>query len=168
MSDQDASDRVPNALKGIRAEHLTRDQLLELLESTTQDGINISFVGKATARRLARSVRPRIVRAIEKYGFGDATDRATNLLIEGDNLQAMTTLYKDRGSVDFVLTDPPYNTGNDFRYNDRWEEDPNDSGIGDFVSQDDGARRTKWMRFMWPRLQMMKSMLKPKGVLAIA
>ena len=79
----------------------------------------------------------------------------------------MATLYRERGQVDLIVTDPPYNTGTDFRYNDRWEEDPNDPGIGDLVSADDGGRHTKWMRFMWPRLQMMRLMLKPGGVLAI-
>ncbi len=88
-------------------------------------------------------------------------------MIEGDNLQAMATLFREQGQVDLILTDPPYNTGNDWRYNDRWDDDPNDPGIGDWVSPDDGARHTKWMRFMWPRLQMMKGMLKPGGVLAI-
>ncbi len=36
----------------------------------------------------------------------------------------MVTLYKERGQVDLILTDPPYNTGRDFRYNDRWDEGP--------------------------------------------
>ena len=93
--------------------------------------------------------------------------RAHNLLIEGDNLQSMVTLYKERGRVDLIITDPPYNTGQQFRYNDKWDADPNDPGIGEFVSAEDGARRTKWMRFMWPRLQLMKSMLRLGGVLAI-
>lgn len=79
----------------------------------------------------------------------------------------MVTLYKERGQVDLILTDPPYNTGKDFRYSDRWEEDPNDTSLGELVSDEDPARHTKWMRFMWPRLQMMKSMLKPTGVLAV-
>lgn len=87
--------------------------------------------------------------------------------MEGDNLQAMATLFRERGQVDLILTDPPYNTGGDWRYNDRWEDDPNDPGVGDWVREDDGGRHTKWMRFMWPRLQMMKMMLKPTGVLAI-
>ena len=66
-----------------------------------------------------------------------------------------------------MLTDPPYNTGNDWRYNDRWDTDPNDPGLGDWVGPDDVGRHTKWMRFMYPRLQMMRAMLKPTGVLAI-
>jgi adenine-specific DNA-methyltransferase len=146
---------------------LTREELVELLEAQLEGGIRIAFSGKANARGLARKVRPRVTRTVDKYSAGDDEARARNLLIEGDNLQAMATLYRFRGQVDLVLTDPPYNTGNDFRYNDRWEEDPNDSGLGELVSGEDAARHTKWMRFMWPRLQMMKSMLKQSGVLAI-
>lgn len=158
---------LPAHLAGLQLADLTRDQLLEVLELNSETGIRINFAGKSGARRLARMVQPRVTRNHPKLGHGDPEQRSRNLLIEGDNLQSMVTLYRERGHVDLILTDPPYNTGNDFRYNDRWEEDPNDPGMGEFVPEDDGARRTKWMRFMWPRLQMMKSMLKPGGVLAI-
>ena len=146
---------------------LTKQELIELIESRNDGGIRIDFAGKANARKLARKVRPRTLRTVKKYGAGDEEERSRNLVIEGDNLQAMATLYRERGQVDLVFTDPPYNTGNDWRYNDKWEDDPNDPGLGEWVSADDGARHTKWMRFMYPRLQMMKSMLKPSGVLAI-
>lgn len=148
-------------------EGLSHDELIALVEEVTGGGITVNFSGKANAIRIARKVRPRVVRRIKTLSVGDEAAQASNLLIEGDNLQAMATLYRERGQVDLILADPPYNTGNDFRYNDRWEEDPNDPGIGDLVSPDDGSRHTKWMRFMWPRLQMMRSMLKPGGVLAI-
>jgi adenine-specific DNA-methyltransferase len=104
---------------------------------------------------------------VKSRSYGSVDEVGQNLLIEGDNLQSMVTLYKYRGQVDLILTDPPYNTGKDFRYNDRWDEDPNDDGLGDLVDADDTARHTKWLKFMWPRLQMMKAMLKPGGVLAI-
>jgi len=148
-------------------EGLSHEELIALVEQVIGGGITVTFSGKANATRIARKVRPRVVRRIKALSVGDAASQAANLLIEGDNLQAMATLYRERGQVDLILTDPPYNTGNDFRYNDRWEEDPNDPGMGDLVSADDGARHTKWMRFMWPRLQMMRSMLKPGGVFAI-
>jgi len=147
---------------------LSKDELIELLEEKDEEGgIHIDFSGKANARKLYRRVRPRVSRTVKKYSAGSELEQARNLLVEGDNLQAMATLFRDRGQVDLILTDPPYNTGNDWRYNDRWDEDPNDPGLGDWVSAEDGARHTKWMKFMWPRLQMMKSMLKPGGVLAI-
>lgn len=148
-------------------ELLSKDELIEMLSERADAGVSLSFPGKAVTRRLARNVRPRVQRRIAKYSIGPADDRARNLILEGDNLQAMTTLYRERGRVNLILTDPPYNTGNDFRYNDKWDEDPNDPGLGEFVSEEDRARHTKWMKFMYPRLMMMNSMLAPTGVLAI-
>lgn len=148
-------------------ELLSKDELIELLRERAEVGVKLTFPGKAMSRRITRRVRPRVQRTIAKYGAGPAEERAKNLLIEGDNLQALATLYRDRGHVDLVLTDPPYNTGGDWRYNDKWDEDPNDPGIGDLVDADDRARHTKWMKFMYPRLVLMKQMLKPGGILAI-
>lgn len=79
----------------------------------------------------------------------------------------MVTLYKFRGQVDLVLTDPPYNTGEDFRYNDKWDKDPNDPDLGDLVPKDDGSKHSKWLKFMTPRIWILREMLKPGGVCAI-
>lgn len=143
------------------------EDLLVALEKKTGSAVQTTFSNKAKARRLSFQVRPRVMTPVKKHSFGSSDEQSRNLLIEGDNLQSLVTLYKERGHVDLILTDPPYNTGNDFRYNDKWEDDPNDQGIGDFVSDDDGAKHTKWMSFMYPRLRMMRDMLKPTGVLAI-
>jgi adenine-specific DNA-methyltransferase len=160
-----ASLALADGTSNLRA--FTREQLIALLQERVEGGVKIQFSGKANARRIARLVRPRVQRIIAKYSVGGAEAQARNLVIEGDNLQSMVTLYRERGQVDLIITDPPYNTGKDFRYNDRWDEDPNDPGLGDLISEDDEAKHTKWMRFMLPRLQMMRSMLKPTGVLAI-
>lgn len=148
-------------------ESLPIEHLVEMIREKTGAGVNLSFPGKVLARQLGRRVRPRTMRTIKVHGAGDEDARAKNLLIEGDNLQALASLYREKGQVDLILTDPPYNTGGDFRYNDKWEKDPNDPDLGEFVGSDDPARHTKWMKFMYPRLQMMKAMLKPGGVLAI-
>lgn len=146
---------------------LSREELIALIREKSEGGVKLEFSGKSNARRLARRVRPRVQRTIAKYSAGSPELQSRNLLIEGDNLQSMVTLHRERGQVDLILTDPPYNTGQDFRYNDRWDQDPNDPGIGELISDDDAAKHTKWMRFMLPRLTIMKSMLKPSGVLAI-
>jgi adenine-specific DNA-methyltransferase len=164
---------VAHKRRGIRVddiqhlEKLSVEQLISLITERTGAGVNLSFPGKDKARQIARLVRPRVQRTNKGLSMGDDNQQAQNLLIEGDNLQALASLYRWRGGVDLVLTDPPYNTGNDFRYNDRWDDDPNDPGLGEFVKEDDLARHTKWMKFMYPRLQMMHSMLKPQGVFAI-
>jgi adenine-specific DNA-methyltransferase len=103
---------------------------------------SLAFSGKNAAKRIARKVQPRTSRTVAKYSIGTPEAQARNQLIEGENLQAMVTLYRERGQVDLILTDPPYNTGRDFRYNDRWDDDPNDPELGEFVSNDDGARHT--------------------------
>ncbi len=148
-------------------EDMTREELLALLHERTEEGIRISFTGKEIARTLARKVQPRTSRRLAKYSSGPEDEQAKNLVIEGENLQAMVTMYRDRGQVDLIVTDPPYNTGRDFRYNDRWDDDPNDPSLGEFVTEEDGARHTKWMKFMYPRLKVMRDLLKPQGVLAI-
>lgn len=148
-------------------ESMTREELLARLRERTEEGIRISFTGKEVARTLARKVQPRTSRRLAKYSAGPEDEQAKNLVIEGENLQAMVTMYRDRGQVDLIVTDPPYNTGRDFRYNDRWDDDPNDPGLGDFVTEEDGARHTKWMKFMYPRLKVMRDLLRPQGVLAI-
>jgi adenine-specific DNA-methyltransferase len=148
-------------------EDLTVEQLIELIRERTGAGVNLSFPGKLLARRIGRRVRPRTMRTNKTLSAGDDAGKSRNLLIEGDNLQALASLYRERGQIDLIITDPPYNTGNDFRYNDKWDKDPNDPDMGELVGSDDPARHTKWMRFMYPRLQMMKAMLRQSGVLAI-
>ncbi|QGX92489.1 site-specific DNA-methyltransferase [Tatumella sp. TA1] len=148
-------------------ESLPLEQLIKMIREKTGAGVSLSFPGKVLARQIGRRVRPRNQRTIKSYSVGDEHGRARNVLIEGDNLQALASLYRERGQIDMILTDPPYNTGDDFRYNDKWDTDPNDPDMGEFVGSDDPAKHTKWMKFMYPRLQMMRAMLKPTGVLAI-
>lgn len=148
-------------------ESLPVEQLVEMIREKTGAGVNLSFPGKVLARQLGRRVRPRNQRTVKSHSAGDEHGRSQNLVIDGDNLQALASLYRERGQIDMILTDPPYNTGGDFRYNDKWDKDPNDPDMGEFVGSDDPAKHTKWMKFMYPRLQMMRAMLKPSGVLAI-
>ena len=121
---------------------LTRDELIELVEAQ-QAGIRIQFPGKDVARQLARRVRPRVTRTTPNLSVGKPEEQARNLVIEGDNLQAMVSLYGFRGQVDLILTDPPYNTGNDWRYNDRWDSDPNDPGLGNWTKKRGSLVRTE-------------------------
>ena len=151
-------------------EDLSREDLLRILrerDTEEQGALRLHYKGETPPWQIVRRVRPRCQKIEPKLSAGSEADQASNLLVEGDNLQAMVSLYKYRGQVDLVLTDPPYNTGNDFRYNDKWDVDPNDTDMGRFVPADDGSRHSKWLRFMVPRLWMMREMLKPDGVLAI-
>ena len=85
-------------------------------------------------------------------------DAPNHILIEGDNLEALTTLaYTHAGRIDVIYIDPPYNTGNkDFVYNDS------------FVDREDTYRHSKWLSFMSRRLRIAKQLLSDKGVIFIS
>ncbi len=145
---------------------LLQEQESALLESG-QDGITMNYTGRTAPWQIIRQVKPKLNRILKKLSVGDENTQSENELWDGENLSTMVTLYKYRGQVDLILTDPPYNTGEDFRYNDKWDTDPNDPDLGDLVPKDDGSRHSKWLRFMTPRIWMMKEMLKPGGVMAV-
>lgn len=81
-----------------------------------------------------------------------------HILIEGDNLHALTALtFTHEGKIDVIYIDPPYNTGNkDFKYNDS------------FVDKEDSYRHSKWLSFMDKRLRIAKRLLSEKGVIFIS
>lgn len=158
----------------MKYEELSRAALIQLLEDNDaerteagKDGIVLSYTGRTAPWQIVRQIKPRMFEFNKRASVGSAEEECANELWDGENLSTMVTLYKYRGQVDLVLTDPPYNTGEDFRYNDKWDKDPNDPDLGDLVAKDDGSRHSKWLRFMTPRLWMMREMLKPGGVIAI-
>lgn len=155
-------------------EQLPRSALIRMLQEheaanreAGKDGIVMSYTGRTAPWQIIRQVKPKLHSIIKKHSVGDEASQALHEIWDGENLSTMVTLYKYRGQVDLILTDPPYNTGEDFRYNDKWDKDPNDPDLGDLVPKDDGSRHSKWLKFMTPRLWMMREMLKPGGVLAI-
>lgn len=84
------------------------------------------------------------------------TGRPCNTFVEGDNLEVLRSLQP--GSIDLVYTDPPYNTGNDFAYVDRFRAA-------------DGARSGRheaWTQMMRPRLEAVREVLSERGALFIS
>lgn len=83
---------------------------------------------------------------------------AADLIIEGDNFDALRYLRMTHaGRVKCIYIDPPYNTGNrDFIYNDR------------FVEKDDAYRHSKWLEFMYRRLDLAKDLLREDGVIFVS
>ena len=151
-------------------DNLTPAELIALLkrrDSEEGEGTRLRYAGQRVPWHIVRTVQPRQQRIDNKVSVGTETEQSRNLILKGENLQAMVSLYRYRGQVDLPLTDPPYNTGQDFRYNDKWDTDPNDPDVGQLVSSEDGAKHAKWLRFMAPRIRMMWEMLKPQGILAI-
>ena len=79
-----------------RLELLDRDDLIAMVKRMVNGGISLGFYGKRTAMEIARRVRPRVTRRMKDLHVGTPEDQSQNLLIEGENLQAMVTLYKLR------------------------------------------------------------------------
>lgn len=96
--------------------------------------------------------------------------RDDNLIIHGDNLEALKALLpRYAGKVDVIYIDPPYNTGkDDWRYNDRVSSPLMEAWLGSNVNKEDMERHDKWLCMMWPRLQLLKELLAPNGILFVS
>lgn len=110
-------------------------------------------------------------------------DTTQNMFIEGDNLEALKVLHKAYyGKVKMIYIDPPYNTGNDFVYNDdfaktRKEQAFEDGSIDEEgnVTRDDGLRvntgghkHSNWLDMMYPRLFLARNLLRQDGVIFVS
>ena len=105
-----------------------------------------------------RSHIPVLHEVTERALTDGGADAPNHILIEGDNLDALTALsYTHEGKIDVIYIDPPYNTGNeDFVYNDK------------YVNTEDSYRHSKWLSFMSRRLYIAKRLLSDKGVIFIS
>lgn len=110
-------------------------------------------------------------------------DTTGNMFIEGDNLAALKILHKSYyGRVKMIYIDPPYNTGNDFVYNDDFKQTRKsyeaEAGIVDDegnVTRDDGLRantgghkHSNWLNMMYPRLFLARNLLRQDGVIFVS
>lgn len=99
-----------------------------------------------------------VLQEVKERAIINDTDEQNNpnhILIEGDNLQALTALnFTHENKIDLIYIDPPYNTGkeNEFRYNDKW------------VLKDDPFKHSLWLNFISKRLKIAKTLLADDGV----
>jgi adenine-specific DNA-methyltransferase len=134
-------------LQNLQKQNLLLQNQITLLQSKLNSlleggGIKIFFPDKLIAKQIIRKVNPRILKELSRYSL-NPLNSSSNLVLEGDNLHALASLYKYRNKIDLILTDPPYNTGKDFRYNDKQNKLPNDEELGDLIKSDDPAKHTK-------------------------
>ena len=107
-------------------------------------------------------------------------DTTENLYIEGDNLEVLKLLQETYlGKIKMIYTDPPYNTGNDFVYNDDFKQTTDeyleDSGQFDeegnrlFENKESNGRfHTDWLNMIYPRLKLARNLLSDDGVIFIS
>ena len=134
-----------------------RSALLGLLRENKTYGLVWEDKPEAVEERMQEEL-PVLREVPERALISDSKDAPNHILIEGDNLEALTTLaYTHAGRIDVIYIDPPYNTGNkDFVYNDS------------FVDREDTYRHSKWLSFMSRRLRIAKQLLSDKGVIFIS
>ena len=139
-------------LEGLTGEE--KSELLGLLRKQKKYGLVWEDKPEDVEERL-REELPVLVEDPSKAIIGTDADVPNHILIEGDNLEALTALaYTHEGKIDVIYIDPPYNTGNkDFVYNDH------------YVDKEDSYRHSKWLSFMNKRLRIAKQLLSDRGVI---
>lgn len=107
-------------------------------------------------------------------------DNTENLYIEGDNLEVLKLLQESYlGKVKMIYIDPPYNTGNDFVYNDSYEIDPEKyKEMSDEFNEENekllpnpesnGRFHSDWCSMIYPRLKLARNLLSDDGVIFIS
>lgn len=128
---------------------------------------------------IAKTLRPCREESVGKDGTPGGFD-SENLYIEGDNLEVLKLLQETYlGKIKMIYIDPPYNTGNDFVYEDDFAQSTDEylASSGQFDdegnrlvvnTENNGRFHTDWLNMIYPRLRLAKDLLSEQGVLVIS
>ena len=141
-------------LKGLGDDE--RSSLIGLLREHKKYGLVWEDKPEDVAERLRESL-PDLREVKDKAILSDEPDAPNHILIEGDNLEALTALsYTHEGKIDVIYIDPPYNTGaKNWKYNN------------DYVDSNDAFKHSKWISMMNKRLKIAKRLLSDRGILVL-
>ena len=144
-----------NELEGLTNDE--KSELIKLLRSQKKYGLVWEDKPEDAEQRMVNE-QPVLVEVPERAILSDDAEAPNHILIEGDNLEALTALsYTHAGKIDVIYIDPPYNTGNkDFSYNDT------------FIDRENGYRHSMWLSFMDKRLEISKDLLSSRGTIFIS
>lgn len=158
------------------------DALKEELGQFTEVGsekYELTWAGKKNAKKIAQED---IVGRTLKFIPEDSknADTTENLYIEGDNLEVLKLLRQNYyGAIKMIYIDPPYNTGNDFVYNDSFKISKKESDLleGDvgitgkkytINSKSYNRYHANWINMMYPRLKIAKDLLTDDGITLVS
>lgn len=169
----------PSAVKDGEVDFEALKEELGQFEETGSEKYELTWAGKKNAKKIAQEdVVGRTLKFIPEDSKN--ADTTENLYIEGDNLEVLKLLRQNYyGAIQAIYIDPPYNTGNDFVYNDNFsqskEQHEKESGLLDsygnrFVKNSDASGRfhSKWCSMMYMRLKLAFDLLKDDGVIFIS
>ena len=147
-----------------------------------EERYQFTWPDKRAAVRLANTPTTMTLRPCRKESVD--FDNTQNLYIEGDNLDVLKVLRETYlGKVKMIYIDPPYNTGNDFVYNDDFAQGKDDfeqsSGLFDEEgnqtidpmqrnTESNGRFHTDWLNMIYPRLKVARDLLSDDGVIFIS
>lgn len=167
--------------KGIDFDKLRQELSKDIVEGT-QERYQFTWPGKREAMRIANTPSNMTLRPDRESSVD--FDNTGNLYIEGDNLEVLKLLREDYlGKVKMIYIDPPYNTGNDFVYEDDFSQTSGEfrgkSGMfdedGNMIlqnyevnSESNGRFHTDWLNMIYPRLKVARDLLTEDGVIFIS
>ena len=166
---------------GIDFEKLKAELSLDIIDET-EERYQFTWPDKRAAVRLANTPTTMTLRPCREESVD--FDNTQNLYIEGDNLDVLKVLRETYlGKVKMIYIDPPYNTGNDFVYNDDFAQGKDDfeqsSGLFDEDgnqtidpmqrnTESNGRFHTDWLNMIYPRLKIAKDLLTEDGAILIS
>lgn len=157
---------------------LLKQELSHSVIDGSQERYRLDWVGKREAIVTANSPIAKTLRPCREESVDFET--TGNLFIEGDNLEALKLLQESYlGKVKTIYIDPPYNTGNDFIYNDDFAADTQAffersgqvDGDGNRLvanTESNGRFHSDWLSMMYSRLKLARNLLSDDGVIFIS
>jgi len=128
----------------------------------------LNWIGKEKIVNHDKDVPFRLMKKNKKYSLG----KSENLILEGDNLEALKALMPFYyGKIKCIYIDPPYNTGNEkWVYNDKVNSPKIKEWLGKAVGpeSEDLCRHDKWLCMMYPRLKLLRDLLSDEGVIFVS
>lgn len=168
----------PSVVKDGEVDFEALKEELGQFQEVGSEKYELTWAGKKNAKKIAQEdVLGRTLKFIpEDSKDADTTE---NLYIEGDNLEVLKLLRQNYyGAIKMIYIDPPYNTGNDFIYNDTFimskEESDTEEGIADaderytINSKSKNRFHARWLNMMFSRLAIAKDLLTSDGIVFIS
>ena len=135
----------------------------------------LEWIGKSKVINHHQDVPFRVLErkySFDENGQHDEDNGSENMIIRGDNLEALKALLpRYEGRVKCIYIDPPYNTGNEgWVYNDNVNDPKIKKWLGEVVGKEgeDLTRHDKWLCMMYPRLKLLQKLLADDGVIFIS
>jgi adenine-specific DNA-methyltransferase len=130
----------------------------------------LNWIGKSAVEKHHKDVPYRLLELVPELSCGDT--KSGNLIVQGDNLHALKALLpRYAGQVKCIYIDPPYNTGNEgWAYNDNVNSPEIRKWLGAVVGKEGETldRHDRWLCMMYPRLVLLKQLLRNDGVIFIS